>query len=703
MKSKLIVRIAAIILAVLMLGTAFAVAIPMIADSAEVDSEGDSQSSVSYEVGASGSATPRKSTNLTYISQDAPSGREEITLPNGKKGYAFGGADPDNPSDPSKVAVTTGYVNTDYVNLRSGPSTNYSVVTTMRVDTKFTYVSTTPRNGWYNIKLTNGTTGYIYGEYATADPVEVIDDPDVPSGKLSLSTTSATIYTGNKYAITANGVTSASWTSSNASAASVDSNGIVTAKASGTTTIKAVSGSQTASCTVKVVASNGSVSVSSTSISSLPAGKSVLLTSGSAIGWKSSNTSIATVSSKGVVEAKKNGYVTISAYNSSCAATCLIKVTAKENVRFVYASPNSAPKNSTVSFKAITDSTRTAVRFVVSNGSESYTVDATSKEKDGSNYIWTGSGKLSTSGKWTIKAYSKTSTGSYVTTSGSGDGEVFVTNSTDTTTTVTGERRASDGVINLIAYFEGFLSALTDDSITGDPTIGHGRVIYSNDQFYNNLTKNEAYAYLCQTVNSGGYTTRTNAFLVDNGVKFNQNQFDALVCFAYNVGAYAITSDSTLKSLLLDTSAATATVKAGGSGYVNDSYVNLRSGAGTSYSVLDTMAYNTKFTYVDAKLYNSAWYKIKLSNGTVGYIYSTYATPIASGTSTAKDLNNVNKPAFTRALLQYHHAAGSCYWGLLYRRLDEVEMFFYGDYEADGRSNKYNISFVCSVNSSFSL
>ena len=43
----------------------------------------------------------------------------------------------------------------------------------------------------------------------------------------------------------------------------------------------------------------------------------------------------------------------------------------------------------------------------------------------------------------------------------------------------------------------------------------------------------------------------------------------------------------------------------GASGYVNDDYVNLRSGAGTNYSVVTCMRKNTKFTYVDGKLYIS--------------------------------------------------------------------------------------------------
>ena len=63
-----------------------------------------------------------------------------------------------------------------------------------------------------------------------------------------------------------------------------------------------------------------------------------------------------------------------------------------------------------------------------------------------------------------------------------------------------------------------------------------------------------------------------------------------------------------------------ADVYAGASGYVNDSEVNLRSGAGTSYSIVTVMSYRTEFTFDDGTLYNGEWYKITLSNG-YGRIY----------------------------------------------------------------------------------
>ena len=164
------------------------------------------------------------------------------------------------------------------------------------------------------------------------------------------------------------------------------------------------------------------------------------------------------------------------------------------------------------------------------------------------------------------------------------------------------------------------------------------------------------------------------------------------------MGAAAIYNDSDLQSVFLNTGSDAKPEKSE-KGYVNGSSVNLRSGAGTSYPVLKCMDKSTKFTFVDAKVYNNDWYKIKLTDGTTGYIYKSYA----SLESSTRDLNNVDKQEFLNKFLQYHHAAGSCYWGLLYRRIDEAEVFFHGEYTRNGQYNKKGFDFTCRVNSSFAI
>lgn len=66
------------------------------------------------------------------------------------------------------------------------------------------------------------------------------------------------------------------------------------------------------------------------------------------------------------------------------------------------------------------------------------------------------------------------------------------------------------------------------------------------------------------------------------------------------------------------------------------------------------------------------------------------------------NLAYTNQKVFTQQLLRYHHA-GDCIYGLLYRRIDEVEVFFYGDYQIDGDSNKYGLHYRCAKDYSFGI
>ena len=108
------------------------------------------------------------------------------------------------------------------------------------------------------------------------------------------------------------------WKSSNSSVASIDSDGKVTAKAIGTTTITATAGSKTATCTINVVY-NSLIETSDTSVSLVIdeyESKTVKITTSDYdnnkitnpdVQWKSNDESIAKVDSNGKITAVKAG------------------------------------------------------------------------------------------------------------------------------------------------------------------------------------------------------------------------------------------------------------------------------------------------------------------------------------------------------------------------------------------------------------
>ena len=450
--------------------------------------------------------------------------------------------------------------------------------------------------------------------------------PTTAPETLSLKASSATVWKGCYYHVIASSNTTVSYKSSNTSVATVNSSGIVACKAVGKAVITAYTSTKSATCTITVKAGS-SVNLSNTSATVDRDMTYMLRSTTSGVKWFSTDPSVATVTVKGeyaLVYAAKPGYAVITAYTSSGAATCQVKVDYVYPVRFSYTYPNCAAKNQQIKLICVTDTGRTAVRYAVNTGSSVKYVDATVCTKEGNTLVWTGYTSFPAAGTYKVQAYSKYNQQSGWSTCDDGATTAFVANSTDMTTTVCANRRASNQLINLIATFEGYSSTVYIDEFTGDPTHGYGVLVYPGEKFYNNLTKTEAYAYLVQNVNNAGYTSSVNSFLVSNKIKFNQRQFDALVCFAYNCGTGPLYSDDELIDALLNCS----------------------------------------------------------KNG-------------------VRDFNYIGKQYFINKLCQYHHAGGGCVYGLLYRRVDETEMFFYGDYTADYGSYRYPISFTCTRNSSF--
>ena len=150
--------------------------------------------------------------------------------------------------------------------------------------------------------------------------------------KFSMNATAKTLYTKgqNKVSLKLNTNLSdqITWSSSNKKVATVNSKGVVTAKAKGTAVITATCGDYTATCTVTVKTPTLKLAKTSASIK---VGKKTTIkataTPTGTVKYTSSNKKIATVSSKGVVTGKKKGTAKITVTCNGVSKT--FKVTVK--------------------------------------------------------------------------------------------------------------------------------------------------------------------------------------------------------------------------------------------------------------------------------------------------------------------------------------------------------------------------------------
>ncbi len=101
--------------------------------------------------------------------------------------------------------------------------------------------------------------------------------------------------------------------------------------------------------------------------------------------------------------------------------------------------------------------------------------------------------------------------------------------------------------IELIAEFEGFRSK-PYKCPAGVPTIGYGTTIYPNGAHVKlsdkSISKEEAFSILKYQVDRS-FGAAVNRYT--KGTEVTQNQFDAMVSFAYNLGSGALKSSTLLK------------------------------------------------------------------------------------------------------------------------------------------------------------
>lgn len=420
---------------------------------------------------------------------------------------------------------------------------------------------------------------------------------------------------------------------------------------------------------------------------------------GTAMEWKSSNESVATVS-EGFVYAKAPGTATITYTDTlgKSKASCQVTVTSPEAVRVAYTEPNIVSAGASFDLMAVTDQTKSAVRFTVTGGgsgpweTSDYTTESQSAAGLPTNTVrlFKKSVKFNAPGTYTLRAYSKTGSGSYSTEYA--EFTVLVISNYDVTTTTYDNRKASSEVIDIIAQFEGFLPTVYPDTLAGNiPTVGYGYVVSRNETFYNNVTKTEARALLADTIDSGWYASAVNSFRSSYNLKMSQCQFDALVSFVYNCGGGTLTESSGgepeygTARVLTNAVVPPSSFPVSGTVNINDSVVYQDTSAKSTKVGTIKLGSSLSVLGVKTNVGNNkeVWYQVE-SGKVKGW---ARAGDIRLSGDYTHDLAYVDAITFGNNLTQWNIAGGVHLVGLFDRRMAEARLFSYGDYAGCYRSD----------------
>ena len=217
---------------------------------------------------------------------------------------------------------------TGSTSLYRGKTTTLKATTSY--STKVTWTSSKPSIATVrsNGVVTGKKAGTVY-IYANAYGKSVKYKLTIKEPALKLNKSSSSIYKGKTTTLkaTTSYRTKVTWKSSNSSIATVSSTGVVTGKKAGTAYIYANAYGKSVKC--KVTVKNPTITLNKSKATAY-AGKSYTLKATTSyrtkISWKSSNTKIATVDSKGMVKLKKAGKVTISATAFGKKVNCVLTV-----------------------------------------------------------------------------------------------------------------------------------------------------------------------------------------------------------------------------------------------------------------------------------------------------------------------------------------------------------------------------------------
>jgi uncharacterized protein YgiM (DUF1202 family) len=639
-------------------------------------------------------------------------------------------------SGSSLTAVTT-----DYLNLRTGAGLNYRVILTMKKGSTVTVLDNSNRS-WVKVRTASGTQGWCSRDY-----LKISSSTSSSSSSSSRSSSTTTSSSSSSKASSSSSSSTSSNSSSSASSGSTGSTSTPsTPKLTGALVqvndlLRLRSGPGTSYsvlgylkngtyltvleppknswmkvkwgstigyvCTDYVkflydgdTGSSNSISISTTS-AKIPQGKTLWIKASGSATWTSSNTKVATVQN-GYVLAVAPGTAVITAASGSAKAVCNVTVTEAEPVRAAYASPNIAAPRSAVTFTAVTDTQRDGVRFLVTmqNGSVrtlQASLSATNTTNGVTTKVWTASTKFDTAGVYSFTAVSSVK-GVY--SSGGVASDVMVATQGDPEVSTNESRRATDKLLNLIAGWEGYSATVYADKLTYNsiPTIGYGFTLSSNAVFYNNLSKPEAWAQLVNTVNHGSYTTELNRMIAANNFKMNQNQADALISFAYNVGAGYFNSSQEMDfRRIMKNAVVPPEIPSSGLGAKVTYSTSMRQNHTFVSNPVCSVSNGTSVTVINVwkKKKNDIWYEVRLSDGKTGWLNAGYVN-FNNSNQLEHDLNYTNATAFGSELILWNHAGGKFVAGLFYRRLNEANIYNYGDFKNDRSyllSNPYGYTF----------
>lgn len=632
-------------------------------------------------------------------------------------------------ADPVGSAIETGctvrVTATNGLNLRSSASISSSVVTVLSTGALLT-VTSVESNGWLGVRTGSGRTGYVSGEFVeyvsgptdTPDP-EPEPDPDPDGfevGQTVRVTAEPSLRLRSGPGTNYEAITSLA-TGVRLTITSIESNGWL-----GVETASGVAGYVHPDY-VEVytggggggIATGATVSTNSLTLAQYQSARldGSVTSNLSAMEWTSSNSSVAYVgytvpyggnTEGAIVYGASPGTATLTFTDGAGAtATCTVTVTAAESVRFAYSDENIIGVGDNFNLTAITDSSKTGVRFTIVDGPATGSWDTTSytSESHVSSYglptnqvrVFTRSVSFGRAGTYTVRAYSQTSGGSWST--DYCEFTVMVTSSDiHSSTTTTESRRVSTEGLNIIADFEGSVPEIADDVLaSGNPTVGYGYVVPVNTTFYNNLTTSELFAQLVQIANET-YSPAVENFRSTYNIKMNQAHFDALTSFVFNCGVGTLSSDYGFRRALLN-AVDVSGFSGSATGTVNVDDVDL--GAAPVYSSASTASQQvttldigatvtvTSVSSTRTSTKQEVWYQVTTSGGQVGWMPAGYIQLSGSWT---RDLAWADSTVLANNLLQWNKAGG-VQPGLVYRRLAECNIFFFGDYEKAMKANGY--------------